>query len=372
MLSRVITPFHQGVCRMARQYNWHLTSSLVFEQPKLLEDWRGDGIITSLGSDPILAEFIQKQKIPVVDLVNTRPDILLPRFSVDDSAVAKLAFDHFKTNGYRHFAFWGHPGYNAEKIRRRAYTQLIESSSYPASFIVLNDHPNSRSLGYESLMNYLGKKLTRLPKPCAIFCFNDTGAAEISEACQLVGLRIPHDIAILGVNNNELASDSSPIPLSSIEPALRQRAEAAAEALQKMMSGEQIEAREYLLAPSGLICRASSDYVAYKHQGLTLALEYIRQHFKKPVNVENVVRHSKMGRRGLEKVFNKYLGRSILCELQRLRMEEAKSLLSNTLENIEDILSACGFVNTQAFYRCFKKSTGKTPATYRKDQKKGP
>lgn len=122
LLSHTMTEFHRGVCAYAREAGWHLISNLVLDyRHDIYKKWDGDGVIVSLGSEPKLFEFIENLNCPFVDLVCTRAnDLPAHRFLPNEEEVANLAYEHFRENGYVHFAFWGRQGYETEKRRREA------------------------------------------------------------------------------------------------------------------------------------------------------------------------------------------------------------------------------------------------------------
>ena len=92
---------HRGVARFARDHGWHVTAD--FDDP-IPTHWQGDGVIALLGARHNHWRQLRRLKVPVVDLAESRPNIKLPRVTMDNVAIGKMAAEHFLESGYRHFA----------------------------------------------------------------------------------------------------------------------------------------------------------------------------------------------------------------------------------------------------------------------------
>ena len=362
LLSGIMTEFHRGVCNYARSAGWHLTSNMVLDyRHDILNTWKGDGVIVSLGSDPELFEFIQSLDCPFVDLACTRIDISAHRFLPNEDEIARLAYEHFRENGYIHFAFWGRHGYETEKRRRKALNKILSVNSFHL-------HDLGQGIFIEDMksnVDILAERLKALPLPCAIFCINDIAAVELIETAMQCGLRIPEDLAVLGSNNNQFAREASPIPLSTIDLSMRVRAEEAAAKLDELMSGNFSKPQEHQYKVRGLIPDKSSDETVFEHEGFTLALSYIKSNFTEQITAEEIAENVSLSRRALERHFSIQLGRTITEEIHRRRIRQAKALLLSSTQAVSKIGKLCGYNYPQSFHKNFFRLEELTPAKFR-------
>jgi LacI family transcriptional regulator len=222
-----------------------------------------------------------------------------------------------------------------------------------------------------SHISELESLLKRIMLPAAIFAANDEYSTRVLAVSERLGLRVPEQIAIVGVDNDDLLVESGSVSLSSIElPTFKVGFEAAA-MLHQILRGEALARTLIMLPPVGVVTRKSSDITAIADPDLTAALAFIRQHVAEPIGVPDVVAAVPLSRRVLERRFQKYLQRSALEEIQRVRLERARSLLIDTELSIEDVASASGFSGRSRFHATFANVTGHTPREFRRIYKRG-
>jgi LacI family transcriptional regulator len=205
-----------------------------------------------------------------------------------------------------------------------------------------------------------------MPRPLAVFAGQDNLGSSLIEIATRAGIHIPEEIAVLGVDNTELLCEGSPIPLSSVRTRLYEVGYYAASQLDRLMSKE-IKNSEppILVSPHGIISRQSTDILAIEHPGVATAVRYIKEHFSKPITIEEIIEHVGLSKRGLEKAFEKHLGRSPASELRRLRLDNAKRLLTGTKDKIDSIAFDCGYSNSSNLSCAFRRDTGMSPRNYR-------
>jgi LacI family transcriptional regulator len=117
--------------------------------------------------------------------------------------------------------------------------------------------------------------------------------------------------------------------------------------------------------PHSVVRRQSTDALAVTHQGVVGAIRFIRENFNHPITIEDICDYTRLSKRGLEKAFQKHLGRSPASELRRLRLQNAKRMLTQTDEKIEYIAQSCGYSNSSNLSCAFKKETNLSPRGYR-------
>ena len=132
------------------------------------------------------------------------------------------------------------------------------------------------------------------------------------------------------------------------------------------MQGNEIEPRHLLLPPKGIVARRSTDMLAVDDPAVAVALRFIRENARMPIEVVDVAEQANLSRRSLETKFTKMIGRSPALEIRRVRIEQAKRPLAETTDPITNVVFAAGFNSRQVFSNVFHRETGMTPTAYRR------
>jgi LacI family transcriptional regulator len=324
-----------------------------------------DGIIVR---DSQNLQDILKLKIPKTVFETTCEDFPgIATISTDSYSISKMAADYFIGLGFRNFAFCGVENLFWSKGRQDAY-QGILSENENVLFFQYNCPHGTHNMVIErrNISNWLKK----LPKPLCVFACNDDIGVYILEVCKITGLKVPEEIAVLGVDNDELVCNLSSPGLSSIKIDVDKAGFEAAEALDKQMKGGKSVANIMIRAKARyLIKRQSTDIIAVNDKDITKALIFIRENFNKPIQVEDVVNATCFSRRMLERRFNTDLKRSVTDEINRLRTEYLKMKLMNSRIPIHKIVESLGYIDYGHFSRFFKKLTSMSPTEYRRRNK---
>jgi len=357
---------HRGVARFARDHNWHITADLDEVVPK---HWQGDGILTHLGARPGIWRALRPFHEPMVDLTESRPNIQLPRVTMDNAAIGKLAARHFLDRGFRNFAFVQRWNSGVARRRRAAFTRELESAGRTCQVLCWQTAQQNANDTRQQRHRWLRHCLARLPKPVAVFANRDAEAVEVIEACLAGSICIPDQVGVLGVDNTVAICDCLRVPLSSIDSNLEEVGYQGAALLHRLMRGEPPPPSPIYISPLGVAQRRSTDSIAVDHPGVAAALRFIHDHAAQPISAKDVFRHVAMSRSGLEKAFRDHFVRPPMEELRRVRLERAKKMLSNTDERIISIAARTGFQTSHNLCRVFKQQVGATPRQYRLDNR---
>ncbi len=352
---------HRGVARFARDHHWHLTADFDDPVPK---HWKGDGILTLLGARQNLWRDLKHLKVPIVDLAESRPEIVLPRVTMDNAEIARMAADYFLNRGYRHFAFVQRWDLGVSRRRSICFRERIETKGLQCNVLSWQRDRKKQSDTRENRHEWLVRKLTELPKPLAVFA-RDSEAVEVIEACVSADIKVPEQVAVLGVDNTEFICDCLRVPLSSIDNRLEQVGYEGAALLERLICGESVPNLPIYITPAGVVERRSTDSIVVEHPKVAVALRFIQEHSSQPISMLDVLRHVGMSRSGLEKAFREYYVRPPMEQLRKVRIEKAKRLLRETDEAVQTIASLCGFHSSPSFCRTFALSTGMTPKQFR-------
>ena len=209
--------------------------------------------------------------------------------------------------------------------------------------------------------------LKDLPKPIGIMACNDDKGQHVIEACKIAELRIPEDVAVVGVDNDDLICDLCDPPLTSVALNVEKAGYETARLLDFMMSNKKSTLNKNIVVkPTYVRTRHSTDIIATEDKELTKAISFIRQNFRKDIKVEDVVESTLLSRRSLEQRFRNKLNRSINSEIRRIRVEHISKLLVETDLSISEIAYSLGFSSAEHISRYFQREKGKCPRDFRK------
>lgn len=346
----------RGILAYQRYRRWDVSSirTWIFQPSTFINEWSGDGLIAMLPTEQTLAD-VRRAGKPVVCVSSLLPELDPVSVGPDDLAVGAMVARHFIDRGFREFGFVANrdtpftPAFIRD--RRQGFADALREAGF----------------GCESAERFvdLPALLQALTPPAALFAANDEVGIRAIEIAEEMGLRVPEQISVVGVDDDDLLVDSVDVSLSSVAlPTFRIGFEAAA-LLDKIMSGETPPTTLIKLLPVAVTTRKSSDLSAISDPEVTAALAYIRQHAYEPIDVPAVVRDLPVSRRVLERRFQKHLQRSILEEIFRVRIERARHLLIETDLPVGDVIRACGFASRARFHAAFAKSTGMRPKAFR-------
>jgi len=294
---------------------------------------------------------------------------LTPVVSMDDVAIGAMAAEHLLNCRLEHFSFYpgGYGGWATADNRREGFFKRLKESGFEGIVSPIT-WPTEMDWLAHAHRPALIDWLRELPKPCGILSVDDRCANDLAEACQQSGISVPDQIAILGINNDDLTCELAWPPLSSIDAGFSRLGYEAARMLDRLMAGEKLKPEERVvrLPPLGVVQRTSTSLTAVSDPNLADAIKFMREHACDPCTVYDVLRHVPISRRSLERQFAEQFGRTPHDEITRIRMEQAKRLLVSTQLSLSEITERCGFSGIQNLARSFRKEAGITPAAYRR------
>jgi LacI family transcriptional regulator len=283
----------------------------------------------------------------------------IPRVGVDDDAVGEMAAEYFLKRNFRNFAFYSRAAWAYTRPRREAFARRLALEGCQCHQIEFLDTKDRRY--HDNLVAWLRD----LPKPIALFAGDDVQGQYIVETCFIGGVNVPEELAVLGVDDDELLCDESFPPLSSIQLPLEKIGYESARLLDSLMRGKPAPTSPTLFAPVAVVTRASSDILAIEDPDLAAAIRFIRDNAQHPLSINDVLEHVPASRRTLECRFRQILGRTILQEIHATRLDRAKSLLAQTDLRIPEVAAAAGFSNNMHLHRLFRSQVGMTLTAYR-------
>jgi LacI family transcriptional regulator len=341
----------------------HLQTTL----PEWLNEWRGDGMIVRIMNKNVTKQ-VARMGIPVVAI---RGNVLggeIPAVQVDDRAVAELAFHYLLECNLRSFAFCGLRGPYWSRLRRDYFRDTARKFGFETHLYDLPPR-SGRAWFSEAERQRLAHWISRLPKPIGIMACNDWAGQRVLAACQQAEVMVPEEVAVLGVDNDEIICDLCDPMLSSITVRHDLVGYHAAELLDQLMQGKPPPSEPVIVGSSRIIVRRSTDLQTIADQDVAAAVRYIRENACRGISVEDVASHVALSYSTLYRRFQRALARSINDEIMRVRMERARELLTETELPLAEVARTTGFNHQEYFGTVFKAETGTTPGQFREETK---
>jgi LacI family transcriptional regulator len=331
-----------------------------------LAEWAPDGIIARL-DDGRIAKAVLGLGRPTVDTACVISGSGVHTVDVDPVKVGQLAAEYFLSRGYRHFGYFGSGVAHYSTLRQLGFCRTVKEAGFEVHPCHIDYTPRlSDEMRWKTVDAQMEHWLRELAKPVAIFAAHDVSAHDLAQVCQVLGLRVPDDVAILGVDNDELECQLAFPPLSSIAIPAQRIGFEAAKLLDRMMCGMPVANEPLYLPPIHVVTRQSTSVFAVDEPMVTAALHYIRNHLAQPLKVSSIAAKLKVRRRVLDQSFRALLSHSVHDEIRRARVEKAKELLARTDLPMAKVAKQSGFSSPQYLATVFRKVTGLAPDDYRR------
>ena len=354
----------QGVVHYVREHGaW---SFQMMEQgrgddpPPWLANWDGDGVIARIET-PRIARAVVKCGLPAVDLSAARLVPTLPWVETDDADIARLAAEHLLERGFKHFGYCGDARFNWSVWREGFFAQQLRQAGH--DFHAYRSDLAAADLGTQN--RHLMEWLRSLPKPVGIMACYDRRGQQVLDACRNAALAVPDEVAVVGVDNDELLCEIAAPPLSSVIPNTHRTGYEAAALLDRMMAGRKVPAKAHLIVPLGVAARQSTDVLAIDDREVAKAVRFIREHACEGINVSDLMNAVTLSRRVLEQRFQRLLGRTPHAEILHVRLNRVQRLLAETDLPLYLIAERAGFEHVEYLSVAFKRELGKTPRQFR-------
>ncbi|HBO46383.1 MAG TPA: hypothetical protein DD670_21135, partial [Planctomycetaceae bacterium] len=279
----------------------------------------------------------------------------------------RLAADHLIECGLRSFAYLGLKDIWYSELRREGFAERVAEAGGTVDAYEMPRYRDPNK-AWQSGLEQIGRCLEQIRPPTGVFAVNDYRARLLVDECHRRKLIVPDEVAIIGVDNDDVVCEFCTPPLSSVSRSGYQVGHETAVLLDRLMAGGMPPAQEVLIPPDGVVKRRSTDLIAVEHPQVAAAMEYIRGHLNEWFGVERLVKVLPISRRQLELLFKKHLNQTPYDYLRRARLDRAKTLLSAPRRTpVAEIARQCGFPNTHRFLMVFRDVEGKTPTNYRRD-----
>jgi LacI family transcriptional regulator len=332
-----------------------------------VHSWQADGVVANL-DHPRTAFAAAESRVPVVGFGDgfgsgsRKPSI--PYFFANNEAIGEMAAAHLFEKALRRFAYvtlGGAPRNAWDEQREQAFVRHASKRGGECWVYAEPNVAQSRLCAQFAL----GEWLRQLPKPIGVMAANDECAKEVLECCRLFEFDVPRQVAVIGVDNNDLMCRLSWPSLTSVERGASRIGYEAATHLHRLMDGKKASS-DFVIEPTSVVVRQSTTVSADHDPFVLRAVQFIESHYAQSIKVSDVVSAAGISESVLECRFVKTLGRTIYAAIREARLEHVRRLVSDTEVPLKQIAPETGFSSVQHMTTLFRKAFGQSPARYRK------
>jgi LacI family transcriptional regulator len=355
----------RGIARYSDQYGpWIFQEIPPFyhQDHKSLKKWLSStdaqGILGHL-ADPRIIETVLERKLPTV-LCN----VSIPgQIVTDDRAIGALGAGYFLERGYHSFGYSGISGLFWSEQRGEAFQESVTQAGHTVHHHLapLLGKTHAQAKHQSALVDWLGS----LAKPAAVMACNDEQARDVLRACRTAEITVPNEVAVLGVDNDDMVCNFCFPRLSSIALDVDKAGYEAAACLETLMASQKSHGPAVEVAPLYVVPRMSTDLLAIKDSRVAAAMRYLHQNPRCTIQVGDLAQAAGLSRRSLEQRFQQVLGKSPHEVIRRVRIEQMAQMLIETDLPVAQIAQLLGFSYVRNMARWFKQHIGMSPSAYR-------
>ena len=364
-----------GAAQYAREVgDWELyVGEHATELTQNLTNWNGHGIIARIGDDRTASALVEA-RVPVVAVGCTGcVPRLMPHVGTDENQIARIAFDHLRERGFTNFAYYGRkpaPAAHWSQARGDAFEACVIRAGLGFHRFTASHEPRE----WKAVRSELARWLQALPKPVGILSCADFHGRNLLEACRTVGLRVPHDIAVIGVDNDELDCEIAIPSLTSIAQSPRRIGHEAARLLDRAIRPDRFGSRGHavvvpartVIPPLGVVPRRSTDTFAAVDPAISRVIVALRDRVDAGLSLDDLAAIAELSTWQLRRRFQSVIGHSIRDHMILTRVAEAERLISTTDLPLKVVARRSGFSSVTYMTTMFRRRYGDPPARYRR------
>lgn len=324
------------------------------------KEWNADAILAQWDNED--TNLLKSLDIPVVLQNYKKRSDYFSNLTGDYKGTGKMAALFFAKKGFTNFAFYGNKGVVWSLERAEGYRREVEKIGGDYYYF---ETENLSGDQWSKSHIHLDDWLLSLPKPIALFACDDYFALQVSEICKINNIRIPEEISLLGVDNDELICNLSDPPISSIVLELEKGGYETGRLIDKLVKKEKVGQFNIVINPIRVEVRHSTEKYDISSKYILEVVKYIEENFTTDISIDELSKLVPLSRRNLEVKFKNDLGTSIYQFILNCRAEHLAYLLLTTERSLYDLAYEVGFKDCKNVSRVFKKFKSNSPNEYR-------
>ena len=338
------------------QPDYRFTSGCEEQALQFAKDWKADAIIGRWNDSKL--HLLENLDIPVILQNNSSRSDIFSNISGDYDATGRIAAQYFQKKLYTEYAFYGIKNIVWSEERCAGYRSEVEKfKGHFYSYI--------ESIGGDN-REKLVEWLQTLPKPIAIFCCDDSRALFLTETCRFADIKVPDDVAILGVDDDDLLCNISDPTLSSIQMDVENGGYMTCRLLHERLKSGSTKPFNVFISPLRIQERASTSVMNISDPHVLKLIQHIDANYTRDLKMEEILQAVSLGRRSIEMRFKKATGYTIYQYLLKVRVDHLAYLLETTNRPYSNIVFDVGFRDMTNVSRTFRKFKGCSPQEWRR------
>ena len=352
------------ICRMPPAYKSHIGIPGVVKWAK---DWGADAVIGQFEQSDDVELFARNGIVCVAQDFKQRFKSV-PNITADYIGTGRMAARYYLERGFKHFGFFGFNQVCWSDERYEGFRREVEEANIGATIHVYNMQDIDHLWYYER--DKLREWLRSIPKPIGIMACDDNQGNNLVEACHSAGVKIPSEVSVMGVDNDELLCSLGSTALSSIYVDIEDGGYRTAELIETMVANPDVRMRDVVLRPVKVIERISTAAFATDDLQIQKAVKFIHQNYQKKISVKDVMEEVALSRRLLERRFKSVTGQTLYQYISDQKIRHFAELLHETNDQVVNIALSLGETDTKSISRRFKQIYGCSPMEWRERNQK--
>ena len=347
------------ICRMPPAYKSLIGIPGVVKWAK---DWGADAVIGQFEQNDDVGLFARNGIVCVAQDFKQRFKNI-PNITADYIGTGRMAARYYLERGFKHFGFFGFNHVCWSDERCEGFRKEVESAGIGATMHIYNLQDIDHLWYYER--DKLREWLRSIPKPIGIMACDDNQGNNLVEACHSAGVKIPSEVSVMGVDNDELLCSLGSTALSSIYVDIEDGGYRTAELIEQLVTNPDIRVGDVVLRPIKVIERISTAAFATDDVQIQKAVKFIHQNYQKKISVSDVMNEVALSRRLLERRFKSVTGQTLYQYISDQKIRHFAEMLHDTNDQVVNIALSLGETDTKSISRRFKQIYGCSPVEWR-------
>ena len=333
---------------------------------RVAKEWEVDAVIAQFEPTDEVGLFAENGIVAIAQDYKKKFSTI-PNITGDYLTTGRMAARFFIDRGFRNFGFFGFNDVCWSDERCDGFRREVEAAGFGGSFYAYRMQEIDMVWYYQQ--NRLREWLQSLPKPIAIMACDDNQGSNLIEVCHGAGIRIPSEVSVMGVDNDESLCSLGSTTLTSIQMGIERGGWESAALVERLVADPSALVEDVVLKPVKIVERMSTAAFASQDQQILKALLFIHQNVRKKISVRDVMTEAALSRRLLERRFKDVTGKTLYEYITDQKLKCFAELLQDTDEQVVNIALSMGENDTKSIARRFKQRYGCTPVEWREKQR---